>query len=661
MLGIGIDTGGTCTDAVIFDTKSREILSWAKTLTTKNDLKTGILNALRELDQELVHKAEYIALSTTLATNACVEDKGGRAKLVFMGLDPRAVTMMQGSYGLPDVKEIYFLDCKPEINAALSREPDWDKFRMDVRDSFVNYDSVALVQINPQLNGGAYERRAEEIIKEELGDIVCVRGYDLYQEVNAQKRGATALLNARLMPLVMDFFTSIEASMKEMGLDLNIYVMKSDGTVMSREYAMRRPVETLLCGPAASIRGALELTGIKDGLVVDMGGTTSDVALVRDGKPISSKGVRVGQWNTMVKGVDIDTFALGGDTGVLLRDNEMVLDERRVIPISILAQDHPEVIKGLEEIVRKFFSFPLTEGLYLILMKEPQDLSAYNAKEQEVIRHLKDGPLSYLQLSQRMGISHRFFNLRRLENEGIIMRSGVTPTDAMHLLGDYEAYSTEAAELGIRYLVTQTRMNEEKVARRIYDLVIERLMNNLTHIELRYQMGKDYRDEDMKTVEKFTNMIFRNYRAGTLPEYIRPRLVSNSRLVGVGAPTAIFLRDTAELMETTQETSEYSKVANAVGAAAGDIVTEYTVVIRVAGEEYVMSGGDETKVFESYLEAVEEAEKLAIAKAEEKARMQTLEGELKTSVDIDEDKFMLPAGSSVLISTKVTASVQIMI
>ena len=661
MLGIGIDTGGTCTDAVIFDTKSREILSWAKTLTTKNDLKTGILNALRELDQELVHKAEYIALSTTLATNACVEDKGGRAKLIFMGLDPRAVTMMQGSYGLPDVKEIYFLDCKPEINAALSREPDWDKFRMDVRESFVNYDSVALVQINPQLNGGAYERRAEEIIKEELGDIVCVRGYDLYQEVNAQKRGATALLNARLMPLVMDFFTSIEASMKEMGQDLNIYVMKSDGTVMSREYAMRRPVETLLCGPAASIRGALELTGIKDGLVVDMGGTTSDVALVRDGKPISSKGVRVGQWNTMVKGVDIDTFALGGDTGVLLRDNEMVLDERRVIPISILAQDHPEVIKGLEEIVRKFFSFPLTEGLYLILMKEPQDLSAYNAKEQEVIRHLKDGPLSYLQLSQRMGISHRFFNLRRLESEGIIMRSGVTPTDAMHLLGDYEAYSTEAAELGIRYLVTQTRMSEEKVARRIYDLVIERLMNNLTHIELRYQMGKDYRDEDMKTVEKFTNMIFRNYRAGTLPEYIRPRLVSNSRLVGVGAPTAIFLRDTAELMETTQETSEYSKVANAVGAAAGDIVTEYTVVIRVAGEEYVMSGGDETKVFESYLEAVEEAEKLAIAKAEEKARMQTLEGELKTSVDIDEDKFMLPAGSSVLISTKVTASVQIMI
>ena len=85
MLGIGIDTGGTCTDAVIFDSKSRKVLSWAKTLTTKNDLKIGILEAMRGLAPDLLHKAEYIALSTTLATNACVEKKGGRAKLILMG------------------------------------------------------------------------------------------------------------------------------------------------------------------------------------------------------------------------------------------------------------------------------------------------------------------------------------------------------------------------------------------------------------------------------------------------------------------------------------------------------------------------------------------------------------------------------------------------
>ncbi len=661
MLGIGIDTGGTCTDAVIFDSKSRKVLSWAKTLTTKNDLKIGILEAMRGLDPELLHKAEYIALSTTLATNACVEDKGGRAKLVFMGLDPRAVTMMKRAYGLPEISDIYFLDCKLDISDRKITPPDWDRFRDDVRKDFKEYDSVALVQINPQLNGGLFEVKAEEIIKEETGAL-CVRGYDLFQEINVQKRGATALLNARLMPLVMEFFDSIEASMKEMGLDLNVYVMKSDGTVMGKEYALRRPVETLLCGPAASVRGAMELTHAEEGLVIDMGGTTSDVALIRNGRPIASDGVRVGQWRTMVKGVDIDTFALGGDTGVLLKDNDLELDNRRVIPISVLAHNYPQVMNGLEEIIRKFYSFPLKDGLFLLLIKRPEDISGYSQKEQQIIRFLENGPLSYLQLGDRMGISHHFFDLKRLEDEGIIMRSGVTPTDAMHLKGDYTEYSAEAAELGIKYLSMQTRMGRDKIVQKIYDMVILRLYKNLLHLELGYEMGKDYREEDKITVEKLAMNIMKHYRTGIPQKYISPRTYSAFGLIGVGAPTGIFIRDTAALLETESSVSEYSRVANAVGAAAGDIITEYTALIHMDKKgDYLLSGGDEMAVYGSYEKAMEDAKAIAVRKAEERARMQTQEGSLKTDIDVKEDFFRLPAGDRMLVETKVTASVQILL
>lgn len=661
MLGIGIDTGGTCTDAVIFDSKSRKVLSWAKTLTTKNDLKIGILEAMKGLDSELLHKAEYIALSTTLATNACVEDKGGRAKLVFIGLDPRAVTMMKGTYGLPDINEIYFLDCKLDISDRKVTPPDWDKFREDVRNEFTGYDSVALVQINPQLNGGVFETQAEEIIKEETGAL-CVRGYDLFQEINVQKRGATALLNARLMPLVMEFFDSIEASMREMGLDLNVYVMKSDGTVMGKEYALRRPVETLLCGPAASVRGAMELTKAEEGLVIDMGGTTSDVALIKNGRPVASDGVKVGQWRTMVKGVDIDTFALGGDTGVLLKDNDIVLDNRRVIPISILAHDHPHVLGGLEEIIRKFYSFPLKDGLFLILIKKPEDLSSYSQKEQQIIRFLEDGPLSYLQLGDRMGISHHFFDLKRLEDEGIIMRSGVTPTDAMHLKGDYTEYSVEAAELGVRYLTMQTRMGRDRIVQKIYDMVIFRLYKNLLHLELEYEMGKDYREEDRETVEKLALNIMKSYRAGMAQKHIKLKTYSNYSLIGVGAPTGIFIGDTAALLETEGSVSEYSGVANAVGAAAGDIITEYTTLIHMDKKgDYLLSGGEEMTVYGSYEKALRDAKAIAVRKAEQRARMQTVEGNLKTDVDVKEDFFRLPAGDRMLVETRVTASVQILL
>lgn len=661
MLGIGIDTGGTCTDAVIFDSKSRKVLSWAKTLTTKNDLKIGILEAMKGLDSELLHKAEYIALSTTLATNACVEDKGGRAKLVFIGLDPRAVTMMKGTYGLPEINEIYFLNCKLDISDRKVTPPDWDKFREDVRREFKGYDSVALVQINPQLNGGVFERQAEEIIKEETGAL-CVRGYDLFQEINVQKRGATALLNARLMPLVIEFFDSIEASMKEMGLDLNVYVMKSDGTVMGKEYALRRPVETLLCGPAASVRGAMELIHAEEGLVIDMGGTTSDVALIKNGRPVASDGVKVGQWRTMVKGVDIDTFALGGDTGVLLKDDDIVLDNRRVIPISILAHDHPNVLSGLEEIIHRFYSFPLKDGLFLILIRRPEDLSVYSQKEQQVIRFLEDGPLSYLQLGDRMGISHYFLDLKRLEDEGIIMRSGITPTDAMHLKGDYTEYSVEAAELGIRYLTMQTRMGRDRIVQKIYDMVIFRLYKNLLHLELEYEMGKDYREEDRETVEKLALNIMKSYRAGTAQKHIKLKTYSNYSLIGVGAPTGIFIGDTAALLETEGSVSEYSGVANAVGAAAGDIITEYTTLIHMDSKgDYLLSGGEEMTVYGSYEKALRDAKAIAVRKAEERARMQTVEGNLKTDVDVKEDFFRLPAGDRLLVETRVTASVQILL
>ena len=73
MIGIGIDTGGTCTDAVVLNTDGNQVLSFSKTLTTKGDLKEGILKALRGLDENLVKQAEYLSLSTTLATNACVK------------------------------------------------------------------------------------------------------------------------------------------------------------------------------------------------------------------------------------------------------------------------------------------------------------------------------------------------------------------------------------------------------------------------------------------------------------------------------------------------------------------------------------------------------------------------------------------------------------
>jgi len=639
MIGIGIDTGGTCTDAVIIESKTKKVLSYGKTLTTKRDLKEGILKALKSLDQELVKQADYLSLSTTLATNACVEGKGGRAKLVFIGVKRNVVEKMAGTYGLPPADEIYFMQGDPWGKDLPENRPDWDKFREDIRKNFVEFDSVAIVQINPKYNDAAYEKQAKAIIKEELG-LPCVCGYDLYQELNVQKRGATALLNARLLPVMESFFDSIDRSLMEMGLDLPIQVVKSDGNIMSREYALERPVETLLCGPAASIIGAMELSDEKDALIVDMGGTTSDVALVKTGIPVTSEGgISIGEWKTMVKGVAIDTFALGGDSGVDYEDNQIFLRKERIVPLCMLASQYPEVTDKLADLASGYAVYSYPANQFFLLANEPENLEKYTLNEQKLIKALQNGPLMYAEAAEAVGVSPYVFKSRRLEAEGVIIRSGVTPTDVMHIYGDYNAFDQDASVYGVEYISSVTKKTAEEVCRAIYDMAKERLYSQLVRILMKHETGAELSAADEEALEHLTSYLFHHGDGGY--KFVQPKFDGRVSLVGIGAPTKIFLADVAAMLNVKMESPEYALVANAIGAAVGSIVSEYIVRIERCRPgstgNFMVTGGETVKTFEHYADAIEHAKEVAVARAVERAREQGARGELETSTKVHED------------------------
>ena len=127
MITIGIDTGGTCTDAVIYDTGTGEILATGKTLTTKANLEIGIANALDLLPDELLRRAESLALSTTLATNACVENKGYRAKLLIIGAKQDIIDSLRSElsdHGISDISQLIVLDARPENMFSEPYDPD---------------------------------------------------------------------------------------------------------------------------------------------------------------------------------------------------------------------------------------------------------------------------------------------------------------------------------------------------------------------------------------------------------------------------------------------------------------------------------------------------------------------------------------------------------
>ena len=659
MIGIGIDTGGTCTDAVVYDTENHSVLSSAKTLTTKQDLKFGILKALRGLDPEAAKKASYISLSTTLATNACVENKGGRAKLIMIGVNPKAVDRMQGVYGLPKSEEIYFLSGNPEEKDPELKVPPWKKFIGDL-DKFKGYDSVAIVQINPKYNAGEYELTAEKILKEHLG-LSCVRGYDLYQGINVQKRGATALLNARLLPVMDNFFDAIEESLGEMGIDLPMVIVKSDGSVMSRDYARKRPVETLLCGPAASVIGAMELAKAEDAMIIDMGGTTSDIALMQNGKTVSSlSGIRIGNWATMVKGISIDTFALGGDSGIKYKNGILYLDERRVIPLCILADSYPEVSAELRALItrRQCYSYPAHE--FFVLANKPEDMGAYFPKERALIEALEAGPLSFESAAAAAGVSPFVFRMQRLENEGIVMRSGVTPTDIMHLRGDYTDFSAEASRLGVTYLQMAAGLEEtEEVCDRVYNMVRSKLYGNLVRILMKHEVGKELDEEEEANLYKLTQLIYKTRQTNN--KFINAGMQTNSVLIGVGGPTGIFLDEVANLLDTEAVIPENGKVANAIGAAAGSVSCSCEVRIepnmnRQLGAEFCLMGPDGFIGFNDYDEALESAKIQVESAVREKAARMGARGDIKVKISVDEDFYQVNKdGNSVFVLTLVTA------
>ncbi|MCR3923300.1 MAG: hydantoinase/oxoprolinase family protein, partial [Firmicutes bacterium] len=367
-IGIGIDTGGTYTDAVIYDFDTKKILSSAKSLTTKEDLAVGIGNALDELPALVLQDAAIVSLSTTLATNACVEEKGGRGKLIFIGADEDVVVRTGQSYGLPLAQEIYFLDGEVNLMGDVVREPDWHVFLEDSKDWISDADAIAVVQ-QLGIRNSETERKVKELISKEYElDVIC--GYELFSDLNYIKRGASTLLNARLIPVIDEFLKAIKLSLEKRKIYAPVVIVRSDGSLMSESFTTVRPVETLLCGPAASVMGGVELTGEEDCLIVDMGGTTTDMAIVRNGVPVKAKdGVNVGKWQTFVKAVYIDTFGLGGDSSIRMdRQGSLVLGSSRVVPLSILADRWPIVVEKLKALVKSRMKSvnPLHEFFYLV-------------------------------------------------------------------------------------------------------------------------------------------------------------------------------------------------------------------------------------------------------------------------------------------------------
>jgi N-methylhydantoinase A/oxoprolinase/acetone carboxylase beta subunit len=284
-----------------------------------------------------------VSLSTTLATNAIVENEGQTVGLVLMppfGLEIaqsipyRPKCIIRGQLDITG-REIVPVDPE-EIRSVASRMVENESVTAFAVSGFAG-------SINPE-----HEIQAKRIIQEETGLFVSC-GHELSDTLNFQTRAVTAMLNARIIPRLASLLLDLEKVLKGYGIVSPVVVVKGDGTLMSAHLAKMRPVETILSGPAASVAGARHLTGINDALVVDMGGTTTDTAAVSSGLVrLNEEGSNVGGHRTHVKALDIRTVGLGGDSLIRYERAQFHIGPKRVAPIAWLGRNWPGAEAALD-------------------------------------------------------------------------------------------------------------------------------------------------------------------------------------------------------------------------------------------------------------------------------------------------------------------------
>ena len=619
-LGLGIDTGGTYTDGVIYDFNDNKVVKGAKSVTVKEDLKLGIIHVLDQMPGDLLEKVGMVSLSTTLATNACVEDKGSRAKLILIGCDENIVKKNGQQYGLPSTEDIIFIDGGHDSRGEVIKEPDWDVLQKEVEKVIGKMDSLAIVQMwgirNPE-----FEIKAKKLVNGWTGlTVVC--GHELAGQLNFLKRAATALLNAKLIPLINEFIDAVKVGLRERGIHAPLVIVCGDGSIMSEEFVRDRPVETLLSGPAASVIGGVNISGQQNCVVVDMGGTTSDLAIVKDGRPLLAyEGADVGNWKTAVESVDIRTIGLGGDSliGFDSRD-KLTIGPRRAAPLSWLAHRWPEVLDQITVLhgENRIHTRSLCQFFYAV--GDIREGGDFTAQEKSIVDALEEGPLNIEKLAEAVGTSIYTIKLDRLEQLGIIMRSALTPTDIMHLTGDFSGWNGQAALMGAEILAKRLKLTLEELIHEVNNTIKSRLYLNIAK-ELMKKNNPSLMDDDLSPgLEKMILLGYENSGIQKSP-YMSFGLSTNFSLVGIGAPIHVYLPDVASSLNTTCIIEEYAAVANAVGAITGSISVEERIVIKprytVAGVEgYDCFSPRVKKHFDDYEEAkdwaMQEAKKVVV-------------------------------------------------
>ncbi|OCW56065.1 hydantoinase/oxoprolinase family protein [Hoeflea olei] len=614
-LYLGIDTGGTYTDAVLYS-ETEGVLASAKALTTRHDLAVGVSGAVEAVLAEIggaTARIRLVSLSTTLATNALVEGQGGRAGLVMIGFAPDDLKrdgLAEALGGDP----VIFLTGGHDVHG---RETPLDLAPLQARlDTLSKEVSAVAIAGYFAVRNPAHEVAVRALIRERTTlPVTC--SHDLSSRLGGPRRALTTLLNARLISMVARLIDATGGYLAKRGIKAPLMVVRGDGALISADEALLRPIETILSGPAASLVGARHLTGLADAVVSDIGGTTTDIAVLDGGRPrLDAEGATVGRYRTMVEAVAMHTFGLGGDSEVRLEegglDTGLTLGPRRLMPLSLAAHLWPDaVVPVLERQLRA--PFPGRHDGRLALRTGLPDAMAAGLAPQEAALYAKlaaePEPLDRLLASTAQRAT-----LDRLVGRGLVLISGFTPSDAMHVLGRQDQWNREAARLGAEIFARRKSGAGRAIAEtpeQLAELVSARLTRQSAEAILTALMAEENISGIDAAQSEFIDRALRKASG-----FVRFGVGLDRPLVALGASAPVHYPAIAAMLDVESYVPVHAGVANAVGAVVGQVRESVTVFVTEPEDgRYAVNGGGESLMLRDREQAFARAREIALAEA----------------------------------------------
>lgn len=418
-----------------------------------------------------------------------------------------------------------------------------------------------------------HEEHAAELARQ-LTHLPVVTGHTLTGELGIKERTITAVLNAKLLPVIEEFLTAVKSALTAMNIKARILVFKGDGGLMSLEMARERPVETILSGPAASLMGGKALSQLDDCIVVDVGGTSTDIAFLEGGFPrLDMEGAIVGDWRTRVKAIDMWTCGLGGDSLVSLsEDGDLLIGPQRVVPLAVASTMRDDFKRRL---------LAAQDTTFYVIGKS--DLTNLNASERKVHSFIAaNGPSSLYETMD--GVKDVVLVndcIRSLMKRGNLLRTGLTPTDLMHLSGEYSRGDAEASRIGLQILAQKMDADPETLAARIMTRVVTRIGEEIVKKAMADSVGP------MPSSKQIDSMLHATVGEKSFPR-LSLRAALDRPIVGIGAPASILIGPLAKRMDAQVVIPENYDVGNAVGAVLSEMTESTSIEISPVGDKFML-------------------------------------------------------------------------